>query len=87
MALRFKFFCLILFFTASSSIFAASEIRTDQNSEALEMVGNRMRSLSKSLEGMPAPPAFKQEIQLPTAWLTGSQNSKESELSQKETET
>lgn len=37
----------------------------ETSSESLEMITERMKSLSSSLNGMPEPPAFKRKINLP----------------------
>ena len=67
---RFKFlgFFLLGFLTAGSWLQAQQQ--TGQNSEGLEMIAQRMKSLSHSLSHMPEPPVMNQKIQLPDmSWL------------------
>jgi hypothetical protein len=66
MAPRFKVL-VFLFCLGFASTAAAGE--TEQNSEALQMVAERMRSLSQSLSGLPQPPSLNQKIQLPDSLL------------------
>ncbi len=52
--------------------------QTEQNSEALEMIVKRMKSLTQSLNGLPQPPAMDKTIQIPdTFFLKSSPNSKD----------
>lgn len=85
---RTLFFAGILFLAGFSSlkIFAAGTERTDaESAEALRaaqklktqrMIAQRMRSLTHSLEGMPQPPAFQQNIQLPIVNSNSQQDEK-----------
>lgn len=73
---------MILLMGAGSKGFA--DAPADQNSEALEMIAQRMRSLSNSLEKMPRPPAFDQKIQLPDIPLAVPQKNNSEPLSEKE---
>ncbi len=83
MGLRFRILFLSALLLAIPPVFAAETDQTGQNSEALEMIAERMRSLTNSLEQMPEPPAFNQKIQLPGDFLIKN-NSTESELSEEE---
>lgn len=65
---------IVLFFLLSclavTSIQAADDFEGDfwddeTSSQSLEMITQRMKSLSSSLNGMPQLPAFKQKINLP----------------------
>lgn len=79
MGLRFKiFFTLVIIFSASAA-FGMDAPETEQTSDSLEMIAQRMRSLTSSLEGMPQPPAFNQKIQLPGDFLPVPQSSTSSE--------
>lgn len=73
---------LLLLLTISCAAFAGEAPQTDQNSEALEMIAKRMQSLTQSLGGIPDPPAFDQQIQLPGAFIAvpkPSESNKENE--------
>lgn len=65
MGRRYRF----LVFLAVAIVFGVgilqSATEAEHNAEAEKMLAARMRSLTQSLSGLPKPPAFHQNIQLP----------------------
>ncbi len=69
MELKFKaaavFFCLALFTAASEALPPADDEPYEQSSEALQMIQERMESLSGRLGNMSTPPRIQGQINLP----------------------